>query len=88
MTVTGVDDAIDNRPDRSLNIVHAASGGDYASVSKNLPVTVTDNEGTPTVTLALSPASISENGGTSTVTATLSGASSCGRYRKRCRRVR
>ena len=76
VTVTGVDDAIDNRPDRSLNIAHAASGGDYASVSKNLPVTVTDDEGTPTVTLVLTPTSISENGGTSTVTATLSGASS------------
>ena len=76
VTVTGQDDAIDNGSGRSLNIAHAASGGDYASVSKDLPVTVTDDEGTPTVTLALGSASISENGGTSNVTATLSHASS------------
>ena len=38
--------------------------------------TITDDDGTPAVTLKLTPTSISENGGSSTVTATLSGASS------------
>ena len=37
--------------------------------------TITDDDGTPAVTLELSPASITENGGSSTVTATLSSAS-------------
>ena len=39
-------------------------------------VTITDDDGTPTVTLELSPASISEDGGESAVTAKLSHASS------------
>ena len=49
--VTGVDDEIDNTLDRSLNVTHAASGGDYASVSKNLAVTVTDDEGTSSLSV-------------------------------------
>ena len=38
--------------------------------------TITDDDGTPAVTLKLSSATITENGGSSTVTASLSGASS------------
>ena len=76
VTVTGVDDAVDNAPDRKTEIGHRASGGDYGSLSKTVAVTVTDDEDTPTVSLALSPASIGEDGGVSTVTASLSGASS------------
>ena len=38
--------------------------------------TITDDDGTPTVTLALSSNSITENGGSSTVTATMNGTSS------------
>ena len=70
VTVTGVDDAIDNTPDRSLNIAHAASGGDYASVSKNLPVTVTDDEGA--ATLSVADASVAEGDtGTASLTFTV-----------------
>ena len=43
VTVTGKDDAIDSTPDRRVNVAHAASGGDYGSVTRNLAVTVTDN---------------------------------------------
>ena len=76
VTVTGVDDAVDNASDRTTTISHTAGGGDYGSESKTVAVTVTDDEDTPTVSLALSPASIGEDGGVSTVTASLSGASS------------
>ena len=51
VTVTGVDDSIDNDPDRTATVSHSASGGDYASVSKNLAVTVTDNEGASSLTV-------------------------------------
>ena len=51
VTVIGVDDEIDNTLDRNLNVTHAASGGDYASVSKNLAVTVTDDEGTSSLSV-------------------------------------
>ena len=76
VTVTGVDDAVDNASDRTTTISHTAGGGDYGSESGKVAVTVTDDEDTPTVSLALSPASIGEDGGVSTVTASLSGASS------------
>ena len=33
VTVTGVDDLLDNTPDRATEIGHTASGGDYGSVS-------------------------------------------------------
>ena len=52
MTVTGVDDSIDNNPDRTATVGHRASGGDYGSVSKNLTVTVTDDEGTASLSVA------------------------------------
>ena len=66
-----MDDAIDNDPDRSLNIAHAASGGDYASVSKNLPVTVTDDEGSASLTVG--DASVAEGDtGTASLTFTVS----------------
>ena len=76
VTVTGVDDSIDNNPDRTATVGHRASGGDYGSVSKNLTVTVTDDEGAASLTLKLSKSTISESGGESTVTATMSVASS------------
>ena len=50
-TVIGVDDEIDNTLDRNLNLTHAGSGGDYASVSKNLAVTVTDDEDTSSLSV-------------------------------------
>ena len=45
VTVTGVDDQVDNTPDRTAAIGHAASGGDYGSVTGSVSVTVTDDEG-------------------------------------------
>ena len=72
LTVTGVDDDIDN-DDRSTAINHTATG-DYGAAS--LAVKLTDDEDAPTVTLKLTPASIGENGGVSTVTASQSGKSS------------
>ncbi len=80
VNVTAVPDNIDNTGNkRSAEITHAVSGADYGSVTVN-PVTVdvTDDEGTPTVTLALNPSTINESGATnaSTVTARLSHPSS------------
>ncbi len=82
VTVTAVDDDIDNANDRrSARIVHAVSGGGYgASENFTVSVTVTDDDAAPkpTATLALDPATIDESGATnvSTVTASLSAASS------------
>ena len=42
--VIGVDDDIENMPDRTATVNHSASGGDYGSVSKDLTVTVIDDE--------------------------------------------
>ena len=73
VTVTGVDDAIDNAADRTATVTHTVAGGGYGSVSAaSVAVTLTDDDDAPTVTLEVSPASISENSGVSTVTATLS----------------
>ena len=52
VTVTGVDDSIDNNPDRTATISHSASGGDYGLVSKDLTVTVTDNESSASLSVA------------------------------------
>ena len=52
VTVTGVDDTVDNTPDRTTTISHSASGGDYASETGSLTVTVTDNETTSAFSIA------------------------------------
>ena len=72
-TITPVDDAIDE-PGETVSVAGALSG---VTVTPDT-LTITDNDATPTVTLALDPASIDESGAgnESTVTATLSGASS------------
>ena len=78
VTVTGVNDAIDDG-DVSWDVRLDPSSGDanYEGLSNvDVPVTTTDDDDAPGVTLALSPSSISENGGEATVTATLSRASS------------
>ena len=70
VTVTGVDDSIDNTPDRTATVGHRASGGDYGSVSKNLTVTVTDDEGT--ASLSVANASVAEgDSGTASLTFTV-----------------
>ena len=45
VTVSAVDDAIDNTPERTTTIDHTASGGDYGSVTGTVAVTVSDDEG-------------------------------------------
>ena len=58
VTVTGVDDALDNTPDRATEIGHTASGGDYGSVTGKVPVTVTDDEGSSS--FSIGDASVTE----------------------------
>ena len=77
VTVTGVDDAIDDG-DVTWAVRLDPSSGDlnYDNLADvDVSVTTTDNDAAPTVTLALSPTSIAEMGGMATVTATLSRAS-------------
>ena len=70
VTVTGVDDDLDNTPDRSTEIGHTASGGDYASVTGKVPVTVTDDEGTSS--FSIGDASVTEgDSGTSDLSFTV-----------------
>ena len=71
--LTPTDDDIDE-PDEGISIE-----GTLANVAvTGTSLTITDDEGTPTVTLVLTPSTINESGDTnsSTVTATLSGKSS------------
>ena len=83
VTATAVDDTIDNAGDaRTDSIAHAVVAGssDYTGVAAaSVAVTVNDDDGTPVVTLKLTPTSVEEDGGAtsgrSTVTASLSGAS-------------
>ena len=49
MEVTAGED--DDAVEDTATLTHTASGGDYASVSKDLPVTVTDND-TPGLVLS------------------------------------
>ena len=78
VTVTGVDDAIDDGDvawDVRLD-TSSAAGSDYHNVPDvDVAVTTTDNDDAPGVTLSVSPGSIAESGGTATVSATLSRAS-------------
>ncbi len=80
VTITAKDDAIDNTGNkRTTNITHtiSASGTDYVDETATpVAVTVDDNEGTPVVSLVLTPSSIGENGGSTTVTASMNGTSS------------
>ncbi|MCY4611533.1 MAG: hypothetical protein OXC38_07550, partial [Gammaproteobacteria bacterium] len=69
VTITAVDNDGD-APDKTVTVSGTASGGGVSSpVDQTL--TIRDDDGTSTVSLALSPASITENGGISTVTANL-----------------
>ena len=75
VTITGVDNGVDE-PDKSVTVSADVSGGLGVSAPSSRTLTVTDDEGAPTVTLDLSPSSISENGGSASVTAFLSAPSS------------
>ncbi len=84
VTITAVDDAVDNVDGRSGTVTGAASNSRGAGTVSGAALTLTDDEDTPTVTLALSepdaakPDTIDESGtgNASTVTASLSHASS------------
>ena len=78
VTVTGVDDSIDDGTVTWQVRLDPASGdASYDGLDDvDVDVTTTDNDRPPTVTLSLDPASIPENGGVSTVTARLSHPSS------------
>ena len=52
VTVTAADDNLHQATARTLTIAHAAAGGDYAAVTGSLSVTVTDDDGAPTVSVA------------------------------------
>ena len=75
VTITAVDNDVD-APNKSVTVSATASGGGVANPG-NQTLTITDDEGVPTVTLALDPTTINEsgNGNSSTVTAMLSGKS-------------
>ena len=75
VTITGVDNGVD-APDKSVTVSATVSGGLGVIAPSSRTLTITDDEGAPTVTLDLSPPSISENGGTANVAASLSGPSS------------
>ena len=67
VTVTGVDDDVDNKPDRTTTITHSASGGGYDSASAKVSVTVTDDE-TPGVLVSKRTMEVTEGGEVDTYT--------------------
>ena len=75
VTITSVNDTTD-APDKEVTVSATVTGGNGASLSSAVTLTITDDEAAPDVALTLSPASIAETGGVSTITATLSHASS------------
>ncbi len=75
VTITAVNNSVD-APDKTFTVSGKSSGGLGVTDPTSQILTVTDDDGLPTVTLSLSPTSISENGEASTVTAALSHPSS------------
>ena len=74
VTLTAVDNAL-AAPDKTITVAGTATNSQGVTGPEAVTLTITDDEGPPTVTLHLDPASISENGDVSTVTATLNHAS-------------
>ena len=71
VTVTGVDDDIDNDSARSTTISHTVSGGGYDNVTAaSVAVTLTDND-TRGVTVSTNALTVAEDGGTATYTVVL-----------------
>ena len=76
VTVTAADNTKDE-PDKSVRVTGtAANSQGIAGNPGAVTLTIRDDDGKPTVTLALSSRSVSETGGEATVTATLNRASS------------
>jgi len=67
VTVTGVDDAIDNPIDRTATVTHRAFGGGYgAALIDQVRVTATDDDGPPGVMLSRTALRVPEDGGIGT----------------------
>ena len=75
VTITAENNVVD-APDRRVTVTGTATGGNGVGAPANRTLTITNDEETPRVTLALDPTSITESGGVSTVTASLNGLSS------------
>ena len=75
VTLTAVDNNVD-APDKTVTVSARADNSQGVTAPSNVTLTITDDDATPQVTLALMPDSIGENGGVSTITATLDRASS------------
>ena len=76
VTITANNNNTVDAPDKEVTVSGSVTGGTGAAAPADVPLTITDDEAAPKVTLALTPASIGENGGVSTVTARLDHASS------------
>ncbi len=74
VTVTGVNDDVDNTADkRTVTLTHAVTSSDAkynAVANQNVTVTVVDDDATPEVDLSVNPASVGEGDGATTVTVT------------------
>ena len=75
VTITAQNNGVD-APDKSVTVSATVTGGRGVAAPASQTLTITDDEGAPTVTLVLSPTSVGEDAGVSTVTATLSSVSS------------
>ena len=71
VTIAAVDNDV-AAADKTVTVSGMAANSQGAGTVTGAPLTLTDDEAAPGVTLTLSPSSISENGGVATVTATLS----------------
>jgi len=78
ITVTGVDDAVDDGNQTSTILLAAATSTDSGYNGRkpaDVTVTNTDDDGPPSVTLSIDNATLAEANGIATLTATLTGAS-------------
>ena len=75
VTITAVNNTVDT-PDKTVQVGATVTGGNGVAAPASLPLTIRDDDGTPSVTLVVDPATIDEDGGVSEVTATLDHASS------------
>ena len=73
VTITAQDDELDG-PNKIVRVTATVAGGRDVAAPPAQNLTITDDDGTPVVTLVPDPAEIGENGGVSTIRAQLSGA--------------
>ena len=70
VTISAATNDVD-APARTVEVTASVEGGNGVAAPAAQTLTITDDDGTPTLTLKLDPTSIGENGGVSTVTASL-----------------